>query len=555
MAKYLMSEKTANFIRQQMVESQLNANGAAGETRRTRNSFFVPDIFAHPFEVKWGASVDNGTNDDGSVKDAGSWIIWLPSDDLLMINGVSVDVKRTLTAAGEPYPEGWYRLDEDVLSKTAGGSLWLVITYSESAATTAKFANAREFTDGESFSILIADVKVDETTNVRSVKQTIDSGIVLAGGKGNCTCTKQYPDGMSLSNAQKGNESEGVSKSNFWSIKGFGKFTEGGNEMGTYEEATDMEIGSTAADSCAVLCRVGESSAADGNSIAYRKLKLASSVSGYPSAFEYATKDSEGNDITPVIRNNTFMNGYKETTLADYTDIPTDGTVYLNVVGEKVDKQMSITSGTSGTSYMVEAWEFTASMSNTKLDAVNNPMSEIQYSIPLYKFEAGKVAVDYRTTFLTISSNMLDYGMDAEYCYLHGVNDNGSEASVSNGFAFYNQYSADFKLGKLCRVTSRPVQYRLLAANTNVDVRAIKDKDGNALSYFVGTADVQLSGSGGGGSSSDVSEEIDVITSVGYDANTHYLYYTSKKITITKGVITAIVDNGQTNFTQAVEES
>ena len=567
MAKYLMSEKTANFIRQQMIENQLNANGADGETRRTRNSFFVPDVFAHPFEVKWGSSIDNGTNEDGSAKEAGSWIIWLPSDDLLMINGVSVDVKGTLTAAGEPYPDGWYKLDEEVLSKTAGGSLWLVITYSDSAATTAKFANAREFTDGESFSVLIADAKVDETTSVRSVKQTIDSGIVLAGGKGNCACTKQYPDGMSLSNAQKGNESEGESKSNFWSIKGFGKFTEGGNEMGTYEEATEMELGSTSADSCAFICRVG--SGESGNAIAYRKLKLDDSIVS-PSAFQYVEEtNSDGDLTTRKITNCTFVNGNQIVTLADYVP-PDDGTVYLNIKGTM--DACSVTG--TGESLGVNYWNFTASMANTKLDVKFDPGKEMQYSIPLYDFVGGKVTCDYRTAFLHVNSNLFDYGVRDQYACLFGLDYKSSVGDGAvNGFAFVKNYLSHFIMGRLCGVNTTSTGWNLIAVNSDVGVRAIKDADGNVLAYFPATADVTISSSGGGiytagnegvvidssasmiSTNSSYSDSVDLIYKVTYDSEGHQLLAYKKKLVIKCGVITNIEEVGTEVITTAVEES
>ncbi len=583
MAKYLMSEKTANFIRQQMANDALNTNGADGETRRKRNSFYVPDVFAHPFEVKWGASVGNGTNEDGTAKESGSWIIWLPGGSL-QISGSEISVVDRLSSAGEPYPGGWYKIDEELLSKKSGGKLYLVVESGDATVSgdstdvpIAYFAAASVVAQDSMFSILIAEAKVDEASGAKTVKQSVDSAIVLAGGKGDCMCVKQHPDGISLSNEMKGNESEGAASSNYWSVKGFGKFTAGGNELGTFEEATEMDLGGTAADSCAFICRIGESSAADGNSIAYRKLKLGSSTIT-PSAFQYVeetTKDGELDVTVRKIINCTFVNGNEIVTLADFTP-PDDGTVYLNLVCASANGDVAVTTGKVSTAI----WKFNASLSTTKLEPKFDPgfakTSGVQYSIPLYKFAGGKVEIDYRTSFLHVNSNIFDYGVGWGAAHFFGT-DVWTKApdSSSNGFGFYKEYVAQFLMGKLCSLDlsyNGQTGWRVLVCDTSVGVHAIKDSSGTVLAYFPSTADVTLSADGGGSSytagndgivvadnkistNSTVTQELSVIVGVAYDSSTHQLTASKKKITITYGVITAVEDGGTEVIATAVEES
>lgn len=101
--RYLMSERTAQFVRGLMQDAQAPESVAAGPAKRTRSDAVVEDAFAHPFELRWAASSGEG----GEGKRKGAWIIWLPKGSLV-VDGAEADFS-TLAAAGG-YPEGWYDL-------------------------------------------------------------------------------------------------------------------------------------------------------------------------------------------------------------------------------------------------------------------------------------------------------------------------------------------------------------------------------------------------------------------------------------------------------------
>jgi hypothetical protein len=103
--RYLMSERTAQFVRGLMQDAQTPESVAAGPAKRTRSDAVVEDSFAHPFELRWAASA--GGDSGGAPK--GAWIIWLPNGSLV-VDGSEVDFS-TLTAASG-YPDGWYDLTE-----------------------------------------------------------------------------------------------------------------------------------------------------------------------------------------------------------------------------------------------------------------------------------------------------------------------------------------------------------------------------------------------------------------------------------------------------------
>lgn len=103
--RYLMSERTAQFVRGLMQDAQTPESVAAGPAKRTRSDAVVEDSFAHPFELRWAASAGESTG--GAPK--GAWIIWLPKGSLV-VDGSEVDFS-TLTAANG-YPVGWYDLTE-----------------------------------------------------------------------------------------------------------------------------------------------------------------------------------------------------------------------------------------------------------------------------------------------------------------------------------------------------------------------------------------------------------------------------------------------------------
>lgn len=101
MAAYLMSERTAAFVRAQMARQGAVPDGTAGATRRSRPSFVRGSDYAAPFAVRWAASVG----------EEGAWIIWLPGAGALVVDGEAVEITgedgAALKAAGGGYPDGW----------------------------------------------------------------------------------------------------------------------------------------------------------------------------------------------------------------------------------------------------------------------------------------------------------------------------------------------------------------------------------------------------------------------------------------------------------------
>jgi hypothetical protein len=103
--RYLMSERTAQFVRGLMQDAQTPESVAAGPAKRTRSDAVVEDSFAHPFELRWAAS--SGESTGGAPK--GAWIIWLPKGSLV-VDGSEVDFSTLAAASG--YPAGWYDLTD-----------------------------------------------------------------------------------------------------------------------------------------------------------------------------------------------------------------------------------------------------------------------------------------------------------------------------------------------------------------------------------------------------------------------------------------------------------
>lgn len=170
----------------------LGASAARGLTRLLRGTgevssrpgsvsaiSFDADYVA-PFTVQWAQSVADGD---------GGWIIWLPSSELVVILGDSIDPSAELSAAGGDYPSGWYLLTSSMLSAESGGTLYLNITVGDdpSAEFSASAADSDdEGGEGEDeekkFSVPICSASVNSQTGVRMVKQFVTSAILVGGG-------------------------------------------------------------------------------------------------------------------------------------------------------------------------------------------------------------------------------------------------------------------------------------------------------------------------------------------------------------------------------------
>lgn len=158
MSAYVMSERTARYIRGLMTDRRPPASVEVA-TRRTRPQAIQEDEFAHPFEVRWATS-------------EGGWIIWIPSDECLMVGSAPVDVAEWLDSA-EAYPAGWCRLAEIGEDATA---VYLNVTppSEEDDETIAEFDDSPDA--DATWSILVA------TMDGKAVKQNVDSAIVLDAG-------------------------------------------------------------------------------------------------------------------------------------------------------------------------------------------------------------------------------------------------------------------------------------------------------------------------------------------------------------------------------------
>lgn len=128
-----------------------------------------PDDFPAPYTVRWAQSVDNGS---------GSWIIYLVNNDVLRISGETIPVTTRLTAAGNPYPAGWYKIPSSVLSST-GGNLWLVV---DKGIGIAGFSGNAGSSDTWSFHIALCWRST--TTLETGVVQLVNSAIIFDNGGG-----------------------------------------------------------------------------------------------------------------------------------------------------------------------------------------------------------------------------------------------------------------------------------------------------------------------------------------------------------------------------------
>lgn len=186
MSKYVLGESGARKLR-----AILNGRGESGSVHGVAPGLSFEDDFAHPFTVHWAESAG----------DSGAWVIWLPSDSCLLVDGEAVDILGELEDAGGDYPSGWYKLD--CLDSTSGGDLYLNVHIpkkdeeedesegdgdgegseggeGEEPEVTASFGSEPdEAEDGETvYPILIAKC------SGRQVKSSVISAVVIGGGSG-----------------------------------------------------------------------------------------------------------------------------------------------------------------------------------------------------------------------------------------------------------------------------------------------------------------------------------------------------------------------------------
>ena len=166
MKKYVLGPNAARKLKALLAKSD-------GVSRRPAGSpAIASDLeYAAPFTVQWAASANGGE---------GAWIIWLPSDELLLVDGEAVDVTADLEPAGGDYPDGWF-----VLSgvSSSGGQVWLNVSAddSEEAEDSLSVEFAGEADEEAAFSVLIAEASKSSSGAV-SVKQLVCSSLLLSRG-------------------------------------------------------------------------------------------------------------------------------------------------------------------------------------------------------------------------------------------------------------------------------------------------------------------------------------------------------------------------------------
>ena len=492
----------------------LNGRGESGSIQRNGGGLTFEDDFAPPFTVQWAQSAANGE---------GSWIIWLPSDELVVLPDGAANPASGLTAVGGDYPTGWYILTDSQLDRTDGGTLYLHVVAGDSPSVS--FASSATAEGDDELDVPICRASVDSTSGVRQIRQFVMSVIVVAGtgeGGGVYGC-----DEASVSRiAHTSQSGEADENGNNFYIKGFGKWTVGvgGSEVGSYHAPSEAELALDGdATTFAVICRDGNSSSANANTLSYRKLKIKGSAGSSPFAYEKSTTISEGTTVTlhKLVNCCFYWDGVLQS-LADYdvSGLLGGGTVYLRG-----------TQAAPSTQTPEPAWTWTLGTSTQEA-----PSGGKVLNYKLYDFAQSKVAVDYRTTFLSLE----DHTQKARF----------TVAKPSGGGSV--QLDATGNLPKLVITNGTKTitidLAALPAACSGLSIHALTYNDANGdaqTAHALMCADVDLSHlSGGGGSLPDVDlvkEESFSIKAVdGYDCIvatlTKYNLKTGNETTVDKTV-------------------
>lgn len=163
--RYVLGESAARRLAQ-----MLRGKGEVSSRPGAAAGITVDSEYVAPFTVQWAQSVG----------DAGAWIIWLPSAELVTYPGGAIDLAAALTAAGGEYPSGWYVVPSAALA-AAGGTLYLNITLG--AEPSAEFAAAASEAEG-ALAVPVCAAAVNSTTGERKVRQFVTSAIALGGEGG-----------------------------------------------------------------------------------------------------------------------------------------------------------------------------------------------------------------------------------------------------------------------------------------------------------------------------------------------------------------------------------
>ena len=201
MGKYVLGESAARKLREMFASS----NGISRRSAFSGAPLHIGE-FPDPYTVRWAASADSGS---------GSFIIWLPSASVLIVFGQTVDLTNALSAAGDPYPSGWYLLEN---MPSSGGSLYLNVTPPPASSDSASLASAVFSTEASQVEgdipILIATISKDSTTGIVTVKQNVTSALVLTRGVkvDSVSIDYQEPDSSESSSDEESTDEESTER-------------------------------------------------------------------------------------------------------------------------------------------------------------------------------------------------------------------------------------------------------------------------------------------------------------------------------------------------------
>lgn len=174
--KYVLSDKAVRALTP-LVRGVARSSGVGHGPAAVSN-----DAFPAPFTVRWSQSENGGE---------GAWVMWIPDDEnLVSVAGEYVAIDN-ITAA-QVLPEGWYALDSVESDST---EIWLNVHVPGSGTATAEIdaEKATEETGEHVTSLLIAQIETDEETGKKTIKQFIDSAVVVCKDED----TKVTPDNIS----------------------------------------------------------------------------------------------------------------------------------------------------------------------------------------------------------------------------------------------------------------------------------------------------------------------------------------------------------------------
>lgn len=445
--KYVLSETAVSKLR-----GALSAKYGNDSRPYYSPASISPDAYPPPFAVRWAQSESSGQ---------GAWVVWLPTDTsagpldtplkLLMVGSRYIDFLSgtgSLPSAAT-LPFGWRILANDA----NGGRIYLNILRPLSNAASSTIVagietTARQPPQGEEdkfhvYSILIAEATTNADSGAKYVRQFIDSAITIpdfgqtdpgGGGGGEDTDAPlpyevRFDKDLASGGAWKIYlptehlllyNGEYIDTSNFdgvtsigdgwYSFDEIGKtathvwlvITDSGEESGSGDSPATVEISATKGEPAAGeevenICIAELSYTANGGDSdptveVWQSAVGALIVDKKPGAvstpFQYTVTPGEQSDTRQIENCVFFFNG-EQKTLANYSNVPQSGTVYLT--GTQAAKQEGATEE--------PPWQF--AMATTPATA---PTGGKVMNVRLYDFSGGKVSMDYRTTFLTLSA-------------------------------------------------------------------------------------------------------------------------------------------------------